>query len=291
MYDAFLLKLLPLATEHWNSQRIQALSAARLYLGGSGSQQRQQPLMVARRKTSAHRMNICVCLQSQRPTWDSKEAKNEKKGGVGSCGVLWEEGVGIKKWERKTKPCKVWDEWRRHQEAAKLLPPSGCSAGSGRCPRPGSVGVVEGRDISVALTYPPSPPVWLAPAPCGGSRPGVAQPPVLPRWVQPREGRGASLGPRYALVAKYTKLLGYSSPMVKILPTDTSAVWSVFRFVQENQLQQITQKAIPHSGFFTSTFHLWRSKCFANMNSFKLHNKPREAKIMITIPVLQMEKL
>lgn len=99
---------------------------------------------------------------------------------------------------------------------------------------------------------------------------GKAAASARPQRVQSGEGQGASLGLRYALPAKHTKLLGCSSPVVKILPTDTSTVWSIFRFVQENQLQQITQKAIPDSVFlqalfiwgFQSTLQIWTRLSF-----------------------------
>lgn len=129
--------------------------------------------------------------------------------------------------------------------------------------RPGAVGVVEGRDSSgsAALTYP-----WSPRSGCpqchGGCRPRARGMAAL--WarlwrVQPGDSRGADLGPRCALPAESTELLSCSSIQVKILPADTSRVCSAFRFVQENQLQQITQEAIPGSRFLQLLF-IWGSQ-------------------------------
>lgn len=138
----------------------------------------------------------------------------------------------------------------------------GCLAGTGKCRGPGAVGVVEGRDSSgfAALTYPRSPPVRLSPAPRGLRGPGPGE------WQQPgpacgvsSQGMAKDLGPRCALPAEGTELLSCSSIQVKILPADTSTVCRAFRFVQENQLQQITQEAIPGSGFLQVLF-IWDSQ-------------------------------
>lgn len=127
----------------------------------------------------------------------------------------------------------------------------------------GTVGVVEGRDSSsfAAPTYPRSPPVRLSPAPRGlrGPEPGEWQQPGPGCGVSRQDSQGAGLGPRCALPAEGTELLTCSSIQVKILPADTSTVCSAFRFVQENQLQQITQEAISSSGFLQVLF-IWGSQ-------------------------------
>lgn len=128
----------------------------------------------------------------------------------------------------------------------------GCLAGTGKRRGPGAVGVVEGRDSSgsAALTYPRSPPVRLSPAPGGcealslGNGSSLGRPLACPA----RDSQGADSGLSCALPAEGTEMLSCSSDQVKILPADTSSVCSAFRFVQENQLQQITQEAIPGSG-------------------------------------------
>lgn len=245
--------------------------------------------MVARSKTSAHRTSIHVCPSKPEAKVGQRRGKEwEKKRGVGSCGVLWEEGVGIKKGERKTKPCKVWDEWR-HQEAAKLLPAAGllcrywempqarlcrCGRGQRRLPSPDLPSGLAGSSTGQGLK---------------GPKPrGRVAASVWPQWVQPGEGQGASLRPRYSLPDKYTKLLGCSSAVVKILLTDTRTVWSIFRFVQENQLQQIAQKAIPDSVFLQALF-IWGSQSALQIwTRLSFTTNPREAKIMITIPICKM---
>lgn len=61
--------------------------AARLGLGGSGSRQRQQPLMVARRKTSAHGTGICVCPSKPEAKVGQRRGKEKKEVwvAVGCC--------------------------------------------------------------------------------------------------------------------------------------------------------------------------------------------------------------
>lgn len=128
----------------------------------------------------------------------------------------------------------------------------------------------RGRDSSgfPALTYPWSPLVRLSPTPqelpgnARNARPraqGMAAAWARLCRVQPGDSHGADLGPRCALPAEGTEMLSCSSVQVKILPADTSSVCSVFRFVQENQLQQITQQAIPGSGFLQVLF-IWGSQ-------------------------------
>lgn len=64
----------------------------------------------------------------------------------------------------------------------------GCLAGTGKCPGPGAVGVVEGRDSSsfAAPTYPRSPPVRLSPGPWGLRCPEPRE------WQWPGPGCGES---------------------------------------------------------------------------------------------------
>lgn len=125
----------------------------------------------------------------------------------------------------------------------------GCLAGTGKCPGPrrSRCGRGQGQLQLCSPDLPSEPSCPAVPSTTGAARSrawGMAAAWARLWRVQTGDSQSADLGLRCTLPAEGTELLSCSSIQVKILPADTSTVCSAFRFVQENQLQQITQEAI-----------------------------------------------